>query len=752
MRDIRTINISSGQKLESDDVMTRIGDVSYRNIGTLSKVGLIDEGKALIVGNSLRVEPSTGMTVNVPSGSVFQRQVDVKPCLQTSAQTVTLDAASGVPRIDIIEAQIASVTDKTDYSQVATVASGGGGITISNEEIKRNIKYYLNVRKQTGTTTPTAGTAGTLTGSVAISGTIDLSDAYLLNISDGEDGSFQEIDCRGATPAATSRSEIIANINAAVGRTMASTGGGDVVVLTGNGTGEQSFFTIKPPNTDVDKDALQAIFGVSIGGVYKYTYEGSNEWFKLAEIDIGATTTTITSGLIRNVNQKSTWASGDDDIILDNTKFPGRTFDTATSTSAVDLYNYFDDTIIYGDLVSDTVLTITNNIPKGKKLTIVNDSSSYELTVSINSTFYSLSYRDNIEFLSTGSSMVEIVALGYRKQQTINSGGFWGDVIWGSSSTIIIKPKTINGNSWIGSYLSDGTYLEDTTSDYITVTLDATTLDAIGAVQNNSFYWPCAYKDSSGNLTFDFMFMPSTTISASNPTNDVSLTQLNSKDIRSLYPVGAEVCIWESTSKFETPIYDTTGASYTPISTDMQVASYPASNQIRLNANLTVANFTSPTAICYLVNGFQPIDCTTEAINSDIGSRGWSDTGIRIHTDGSGNILPFRIKDHVFYYTDGTGAADYVYNAGLQTFNFTGAYSTQRSVNTPPDKTMVAIVRFSAQSIIIRNFYETYGVAFWDCAAGLSPMAKSETLTTYGIISARASIAGAEMYTRGYMI
>lgn len=315
MRDIRTLNNVEGQKIESDLVMKRIGDLAYRNLGTLSRSGFFDSGKALIVGDGLRVEPSTGMTVNLPTGVFFQRFVDVIPCMQISAQTITMDAASGSPRVDIIEAQVKSIADKSDVTQTATVASGSA-ISITNETIKRDIKYYLSARKQTNTTTPTAATAGILTGTVSISGTIDLSEDYLINLADGEDGSYQEIDCRGATPEATTRAEIIANINAAVGRTMASTGASDVIVLTGDGTGVASYFEIKPPATDADKDAANVIFGISIGGVYRYTYSGTNEWVKIAEIDIGAATTTITSGLIRNIDEKETWASESENVIV----------------------------------------------------------------------------------------------------------------------------------------------------------------------------------------------------------------------------------------------------------------------------------------------------------------------------------------------------------------------------------------------------------------------------------------------------
>lgn len=314
MRDIRIVNMSQGQRADSDKVFKRIGEISYRNLGALAKIGLLDEGKALIT-KGFRVSPSSGMTVQVSAGNMLQRisSGDLMPVIMQSAQTVTLDAASGVSRIDIIEAQVKSIVDKDDISQAVLDPVTGA---ISLESIKRDIKYYVAIQKKTNNSAATAATAGVLTGTIAIPSTINLSSNYLLHLADGEDGSFQEIDLRGATPEATTAAEIIAGINAAVGRTMASLGGGNVIVLTGVGTGITSYFNIQPPVTNSDADALETVFGVSSAGAYNYIYQGVNEWIKLAEIDVGAATVTITSGLIRNIDNKSTWASDSDEIIV----------------------------------------------------------------------------------------------------------------------------------------------------------------------------------------------------------------------------------------------------------------------------------------------------------------------------------------------------------------------------------------------------------------------------------------------------
>ena len=338
-----------------------------------------------------------------------------------------------------------------------------------------------------------------------------------------------------------------------------------------------------------------------------------------------------------------------------------------------------------------------------------------------------------------------------RARVTQQNGGFWGDVIWFSSSQIAIKPKYQNGESWIGAILNDASYLEDTTSSSITVALDATTLDAIGAVQNNSWYWLCAYEDLVGALAFDLMFMPSTLISANNPTNDISLTQLNGQDIRSLYPVGAEVAIWESTSKFETPLYDTTGATYTPTSTDMVIDSYPAANQIRLSANLTVANFTAATAYCYLLNGFEPIDCTTEAINAAIGSRGWKNTNISIYSDASGNIIPFAIDENEFFFDDGTGVADYAFNTGVQTVVTAAIWINHRITASPPNKAPIMIVSSTNSNGYFKRYYQTYGQIMITSSVIFGQIV-SENFTEHGIMNSKSTAGGLTMSVRGYKI
>ena len=298
----------SGQQAEAERVFKRIGDLSYRNLGILAKIGLFDTG-SLLVTNGLVVVPVSGMILAVGSGVGIQRlsSGDLLPFVNKNFVTLTvLQAADGVPRTDIIEVQVINTAVKDDTFDNNTIDLSTGLPAVI--DLKRDIAYSLSVRNQKGTTTPTAATAGILTGTVEIASTIDLSVNYLFNIADGEDGSFIEVDLRGAVPMSTTKAEIVSAINTAIGRTIASAPG-NFIILTGTGTGQTSTFEIRPPLTDANADALKTVFGLPGVGAYYYVYSGTNEWVKIAEITIGAATTTITAGMIKDISQKGSWTS-----------------------------------------------------------------------------------------------------------------------------------------------------------------------------------------------------------------------------------------------------------------------------------------------------------------------------------------------------------------------------------------------------------------------------------------------------------
>ena len=338
-RNLRTLNHTAGQKIEAAKVLTRIGDIEMKNLGTFARMFLFNSGKGLVMGGGLLVTPSSGMTLSVGAGNLFQRldSGDIKPGIAPTAQTITLDSASGSSRTDTIQCQVTSTSAKSDSAEVITDPTTGDIIV---ETIYRDKSYSITIGKLTNSTTATPATAGKLTGTVAI-GTINLSAKYLLNISDGEDASFIEIDLRGASPASTTLSEIVTNINTAVGRTIASVSG-SYLVLTGSGLGETSYFEIKPPVASPALDCFADITGVAAGGYYNYIYQGTNGWIKLAEVAVGASAVVITSGNIKNLTQKASWASDGTNVYtyallqgLGTTDTP--TFAGLTSSAAVNI-------------------------------------------------------------------------------------------------------------------------------------------------------------------------------------------------------------------------------------------------------------------------------------------------------------------------------------------------------------------------------------------------------------------------------
>lgn len=365
-RDFRTVNLTDGQMVESDKVIKRIGDLSYRDIGAFSKFLFSTEG--IFVSSGLTISPVTGLQISIAEGKGIHGTDGANfPFLMTAAETLTLAAASGAARVDMIEMQVQSRAVKNDFSKAIIDTSTG---EITTQSIKRDIQYFAKFQVKTGSTTPTAATAGVLTGTVSIASTVDLSTKYLLNICDGEDGEFIEVNIQGATPEATTKAEIVAKINAAIGRTMASISG-NYIILSGGGTGVTSYFELKPPTSNSSLDALSATFGLSSSGVYNYQYRGTNAWVKICEIDMGAATTTLLSAMIRDVAKKETWASGGSLIRFTPNTNIGNTLLPLTITSA--------DRTLTDDEANHEGFIVTGTLTANVNLVVPNTVRAYEI-------------------------------------------------------------------------------------------------------------------------------------------------------------------------------------------------------------------------------------------------------------------------------------------------------------------------------------------------------------------------------------
>ena len=471
MRDLRTVNMSEGQKIESDEVLKRIGDIEFRNLGTLAQVALFDLSGTAVITNGLRVVPNAGLTVTVEAGSCLQRasngsgESHVLACIQTEDQDVTIDAATGAPRTDLIEAQIVAIEAKNDLALTANVSSGTT-VTVTNEAIKRDIRYYLSVRKNTNSTTPTAATAGTYTGP-ALGASVDLSSRYNVRISYGEDGDYTTIDCRGATPAATTPAEIIAAINTALGVVLASLSG-SAVKLTGPGLGITSSFSLKPP-TDFDTDATQLIFNLAIGNSYRYTYAGINEWFKLAEINMGAATVVITDVEIIDLDEKVGWVSGANDVIIRNHLFSASPYSRG-----------------YGDIVS--------NIAMGMDALKVNTTGATNIAIGSSALTANTTGAGNI---AIGSATLSDNTTGARNL-AIGTGALGNNT--SGNDNIALGYASLFTNTYGGSNIGIGTgALGGNTSGTLNIALgqDALTTNTIGTL-NVAIGYKCLFSNTTG--------------------------------------------------------------------------------------------------------------------------------------------------------------------------------------------------------------------------------------------------------------
>lgn len=312
---------------------------------------------------------------------------------------------------------------------------------------------------------------------------------------------------------------------------------------------------------------------------------------------------------------------------------------------------------------------------------------------------------------------------------TKNAGGFWFDVIWKDTDEIIIKKKDAHGiGAWIGVVLNDGTYIESTsdiTVKYDTPANSGHILDGITAKLASSRLRLWAYENSGGSLAFGLTFIPKTTFSNNNPTNSLTLGQVNSQNIGYLFPANANLLVWSSGSKFETWLYNTTGG-HTPAGA-CYVSSRNATT-LTLDGNLAVSDFSASDYVMQIDN-FKPLQVSDGNIASAIGAKGYLDTGITLYTDGSANLYQFTISDGWFMFTDiGADWTGFTYASGIVLIleappdaDILKAYWDQTGVNPSKWKYYNATnynqVLNSAGIIIPYELHVKHGIADTVCGA-----------------------------------
>jgi hypothetical protein len=298
-------------------------------------------------------------------------------------------------------------------------------------------------------------------------------------------------------------------------------------------------------------------------------------------------------------------------------------------------------------------------------------------------------FTDDINSIEGRVQVLEsYTVLTAKGQWTKDHGNKWYDIVYKDADEIVIKCKPVNGlGSWIGVILNDGTYLEltsDYTIKYDTPANSGHIIDGITAKLNNEWFWVCPYEDSGGALAFGILWMPHTTFTNANPTNTLTLAQVNGQDIGFLYPADSHLVCWQDADEWETPLaWQNAGAVTYDATKDKPKVSSRTATVLTLGANLENNNFTAGSAV-YQVDNFEPRQVSDGAIASVIGARGWMDSGFRFRTDGGGNITRFNVNNKIVTYE--------VDHSSVGVLTGTSTATNNLATYTPPD-VKIAVIR-----------------------------------------------------------
>jgi hypothetical protein len=340
MKTLRYLYQNFRQRIEHHLVMTRIGELSLRDINVLTRgiiYNLATAIKAVFI-EGLETSLNSGFVIDIAVPAVVVQNVgdgintpDVSVATDENLPNSGADyqVTIGTPdptndRIDIIEGQIKK---RTTFTDLAIDIVDPVTQVVTPTALDRDYEVYLDFQVIAGTPagspvppSPTAATAGTFVGTVTTD-ILDLSTEYLLNLSVGADSEFVEVDMRGATPSATTRAERITALNGAGFGTIATNDGG-AIRLTAGGVGENSIIRIKSPLQSA-KDAYTLVFGATISLGYLDVFTGTNAWFKISEVFVPAAAGTLVAGNIRSRENKDTDWDADENTVENGFSFDG---------------------------------------------------------------------------------------------------------------------------------------------------------------------------------------------------------------------------------------------------------------------------------------------------------------------------------------------------------------------------------------------------------------------------------------------
>lgn len=309
MKNITTVNQNVGQRISYDEVMTRIGDLSKKNIHALARAFLSSkDGASTIQGGN--VTPVTAMTIRVAGESAWvqkKNSTNSWVIIQEADTDLVVSTADPTnPRIDLVEGRYHLVDQKQETVDIINLVSGV--IAPESHFIDRIAKLDVHLEDGTPDGSPVCPDVTAAVAALYNSGNtgpFDLLTNYNIRIAvDG--AAAQTVNCQGPSPAVTTAAQVAGLINTATGVSVASDDSGKVK-LESPTAGEDSSIVFTPPATF---DALDEIFNLTESADYEYEYLGERGYFKIAEVDVSAGATVISPGDIRDVDDRLTWKMG----------------------------------------------------------------------------------------------------------------------------------------------------------------------------------------------------------------------------------------------------------------------------------------------------------------------------------------------------------------------------------------------------------------------------------------------------------
>jgi len=330
-------------------------------------------------------------------------------------------------------------------------------------------------------------------------------------------------------------------------------------------------------------------------------------------------------------------------------------------------------------------------------------------------------YNDTINSIEARVAALEI-SVDYMAYLTDQAGGFWANIVWKDTDEICIKCKGADGiTPFIGARLNDNTFLyltADYTVKYDTPGNAGHIIDDITAKLNNEWFIIWAYEAAGGALAFGITWMPNYTLHSEAGDNALTLHQINAQDACKLVPVGAHLMLFEDDNEWESPLANQDGAAVTYDATkDKPKVASTSTTVVTLAAVLTKTDFAHGTYV-YQVDNFQPLQIADGAIAAEIGARGYKDTGFRFLSTAAGAVQNFVISGDYYLFSNGTGAADIIYNTNIGGFEPTAAFVNYLCTYVPPDKCGILWGYVGTEWYIFKRYYETYGEVLVGTTAG----------------------------------